>query len=461
MFADSIKYVAGDTIYYMNRIGVECTGGCPTLTTAINSTMTIIMANMPQFLQRKIKKLANGLVMLKDTATLVIKPNCQPGQTWLFDSINNKSAVCINKIGQSVFGISDSIKNILISGTDTLKLSKHFGILQFPNLYNKNKYYHLAGIENAATYDSIALYGLKVPNAWDFYNYNVGDKFCYDFNTFSHPLTTCSFGNFDVTAKVLLNDGYSYTVSGNTAPCFTSAANSPYSYTVYAYSNLSLPITENKMYPGQIIDGSGIVPLGGRAHNLVRFGVDNSGTFYKYAGKACDVFTNTTFPFNTNTYSDLGLFDYSTGYFDLSYSGGNFLYEIYGVGLGVIRKGAAGGWPPSISDWQDYCLKCAVKNKNLYSGTETFVSLAEEKIQSKLLKIFPNPTDGKIYLNMEGITANEVRIINPVGQIVFIAKEAFNIQNYEVDMSPRQAGIYFIQVFNQGKPVGIEKIIKN
>lgn len=183
LFVDTVKQIGTDTVYSMNRIGIECTGTCPTITVAITTTATVIVPNMPQFLQRSITKYANGLVMLHDTAKLVIKPNCILNETWLFDSINNKIAQCTNLSTEIIFSSLDSVKTILIDGTDTLKLSKQFGIIQFPDLYSKNKYYRLVGVENAASYDQIALYGLKVPNAWDFYNFDVGDVFCYNISS--------------------------------------------------------------------------------------------------------------------------------------------------------------------------------------------------------------------------------------------------------------------------------------
>jgi hypothetical protein len=149
LFADSTEVSGSNTTYFLNRIGVECTGPCPTLTTVISPTTQVMVGNMPQFLQRHILKNNNGLFILKDTAELFIQGNCQPGQSWIFDSINSKTALCIHKQSQVVFGVNDSIKLILIGGVDTLKLSKNSGILQFPELYGKNKYYRLVGVENA------------------------------------------------------------------------------------------------------------------------------------------------------------------------------------------------------------------------------------------------------------------------------------------------------------------------
>jgi hypothetical protein len=71
-------------------------------------------------------------------------------------------------------GINDSVKTIKLSNNDTLKLSKSFGIIQFPNLFGIGNYY-MVGIENRNM-------GEKVPDFWDIFNFNVGDVFQYNGN---------------------------------------------------------------------------------------------------------------------------------------------------------------------------------------------------------------------------------------------------------------------------------------
>ncbi len=146
------------------------------------SIAPIILKNMPQFLQRNIKKYSTGLVMLYDTTKIIIIPNCILNQTWLFDSIYNKTAICTFVNTQNIFGVINSVKTILINNIDTLKLRKSFGIIVFPQLYNVNKYYRMVGIENKNSYDLNALFENKVPDAWDFYNFNIGDEFCNIYN---------------------------------------------------------------------------------------------------------------------------------------------------------------------------------------------------------------------------------------------------------------------------------------
>jgi len=62
LFADTVKQTGMDTTYIMNNVGV-----------VNGNTLTI---NRPQFLMKKIVKLANGNVSLLDTTSIIIIPTC-------------------------------------------------------------------------------------------------------------------------------------------------------------------------------------------------------------------------------------------------------------------------------------------------------------------------------------------------------------------------------------------------
>lgn len=459
LFADSSEVIATDTVYYLNRIGVECTGPCPTLTTAISPTTQVMVGNMPQFLQRHIRKNTNGLVILKDTAELFIQGNCQPGQSWIFDSINSKTALCMNKQSQVVFGLNDSIKLILIGGVDTLKLSKNFGILQFPDLYLKNKYYRLVGIEKANSYDQTALFGLKVPNAWDFYNYDVGDKFCYMWDKSSlSSFETCYSGDYTILSKTLdPNVGYKYKINHFVQSCNTFTYSYPPSDSLYYISNSSPGIHENNMYPGQIYMSPHETQI---AANIVHFGIDNQGRFYKFAGKSC-VSNNAqvTFPFNSNSVQAIYFESFNEIYYSDTYifNGPYEVSLIYGVGLGKLSD----TYRKSVGYHEILCSTCAVKNNQLLYGTETYLSLNEKNNLSYALNLFPNPNDGKLYLKMDGQSISEIKIINTLGQVIQTVRTNGREDKIEIDLTDQHPGIYFVQAFDKDKLIGSQKFIKN
>ncbi len=461
LFVDSISQAGNDTIYYMNRIGVECTGTCPTVTVAITTTATVIVPNMPQFLQRNIIKYANGLVMLSDTAKLVIKPNCSLGESWLFDSINNKNVQCISINTHTLLLFSDSVKTILIDGTDTLKLSKQFGIIQFPNLYNKNKYYKLTGIENKSSYDQTALFGTKVPNAWDFYNFDVGDKFCYHYDYWnvggaSNSHSSVSDETITILNKSVTGTGYTYNVSlnkqihdwgyqwGNSwnTNTLTTTPN------IINYSTSSANLFENMLYPGKLATVSNR-----NLYNLTKFGVDSNKKFYKYFGPICQTYTNATLP-NLNEPHSFN-FDYFNPQLNQINENSSVIYsKMFGVGIGLVTN-----WMEQVGARDKKCMTCVVKNGVIYLGEETFVSIDEKNKANQNIIIYPNPTSGEVSIDTKGNIIAKIEVSNYLGQIILV--QDVNETNIKLHLQEYKNGIYFVKIYSKEGQVVIKKVIKH
>jgi len=454
LFIDSLRNIGADTLYLMNRIGVECNGTCPTITTAITTTANVIIPNMPQFLQRTIIKYANGLVMLKDTAKLVIKPTCTLNETWLFDSINNKNATCINTSTQTIFSLTDSVKTILIDGTDTLKLSKKFGIVQFPNLYNKNKYYRLVGIENSNACDQLSLYGLKVPNAWDFYDFNVGDKFCFE--DYSHVVPGPSSASWSwktesieiLSKTVLPGIGYDYTIQKKTQQNSTGLSIPPTSsftntITTLSY-DFSIPYYSAyfRLYPGKLN-----IPWNFQL-NIVKFGFDNNNKFYAYSGHNCTTYTNISMP-NANAPSSFRLL--SSG-FHAQTSGYN-VSDVYATGLGNITR-----WNKTDGYEMRHCTTFAKKNGSTYFGEEVYVGIEENNKIESSVSVYPNPATDDVYINSINKPC-KIEVLNSTGELVLVAEVNESLTT-KLNLKEISAGIYFIKIYNQTGLTGVKKLIK-
>jgi hypothetical protein len=98
--------------------------------------------------------------------TFVLKPLLQPGESWLYNNIDSAK---INSVEERLFdGINDSVKVVTINNSDTLILSKSFGIIEFPEKLRSNQHRQI-GIED--------VYGEQEIDFWDIYNFNVGDIF--------------------------------------------------------------------------------------------------------------------------------------------------------------------------------------------------------------------------------------------------------------------------------------------
>lgn len=400
--------------------------------------------------------------MLFDTARLILKPNCLVNQTWLFDSVNNKQAVCLSKSTKTVFGVNDSVKNILVAGSDTIIVSKNFGIIQFPQLYGQNKYYRLSGIERAASYDSVALVGEKVPNAWDIYRFDTGDKFCYRNYGFVKPVFHCYYGNMTIISRSVIPGGYQYQVNKQTDSCRiggpgnANAVIGPRTSSVAVFTSLSSPaLSENSFYPGKIIQDQFLNPM---IHNIINFGQDNNGVFYKFAGSYC--FTNTTsvnFPVSPlGTMDDLGT--WTGSYFNLDNNTG-MIYRLkimYGTGLGCLTYDYAN---TGFGDWETDCQTCAVKKGVLYYGTETFVGLTENKASSSVVSVYPNPVGSFINVETNG-AALKLVLVDLLGQSLLCVEVEEGGTLKQFDVSAIQSGVYLLNVYNNSTLINSVRIIK-
>ena len=80
------------------------------------------------------------------------------------------------------------------------------------------------------------------------------------------------------------------------------------------------------------------------------------------------------------------------------------------------------------------------------------------------IKIFPNPTSNILNLKLENQTGSEnyeVRLVSVLGKEILSPQRIKNEdENFVLDLSAVEKGIYFVQVFEKGKLVATEKIVK-
>jgi len=170
IWVDSAKVVGSDSVFYLNRVFINC-DTCLHIPGYFNCDTCFAIDNQPQFLQRTIIKKENGRYLLNDTSNIEIRTKAQLNDSWMFDAANSISAQVVEVSLQSVFGVNDSVKTIKLSNNDTIKLSKNHGFIQYPNLYGVGNYC-ITGIENRNL-------GEHVPDFWDIFDFNVGDVFQY------------------------------------------------------------------------------------------------------------------------------------------------------------------------------------------------------------------------------------------------------------------------------------------
>ena len=199
IWVDSVSFSGSDSVYFLNRIAVKCD------TFNDVNQYPIIIFNMPQFLKKKISFGNDGIYIFKDSSEFIINSLSAQGESWIFDSLNNVSATVTSFSEVLVFDIMDSVKTILLSTGDTIILSKSFGIIQFPSVLYSQINFRLKGIEGLGL-------GQKVPNFWDFYNFEVGDVFEYSGNIGWPEFWDMWTKKYTITSKQITSSGYNYNV---------------------------------------------------------------------------------------------------------------------------------------------------------------------------------------------------------------------------------------------------------
>ena len=137
---------------------------------------TYVLTAQPQFLKQYFKVISPSVFYFKDPNSLVIKVNTSIGSSWIFDSTAAITATTIAKQQQFVLGNLDSVCFIKLSTNDTILLSKHFGLVQFPFTTITKHSYKLAGIETPNSFC-----GTKLKRFRDFFSFNIKDVFQFEF----------------------------------------------------------------------------------------------------------------------------------------------------------------------------------------------------------------------------------------------------------------------------------------
>ncbi|MBU1369543.1 MAG: T9SS type A sorting domain-containing protein [Bacteroidetes bacterium] len=160
VWVDSVDYNNGDSVYYLNRIGL-----------AVHQYL--IKSHV--FLQKEIHFNDQKLVLFSPEE-YVIPLEMSLGDSWIFDTINNLTATLASVFEDNVFGQNDSIREIIIedgqANQHTMRISKNHGVLRFPDFAFPDSAYILAGLENAGL-------GQQMPLTREFFDIHVGDEYEY------------------------------------------------------------------------------------------------------------------------------------------------------------------------------------------------------------------------------------------------------------------------------------------
>ncbi|MEL6250649.1 MAG: T9SS type A sorting domain-containing protein [Bacteroidota bacterium] len=128
----------------------------------------LIQLAAPQFLNKRMRNQGNGKKYFHQPGAFVLFEENAPS-SWLYDSLHMIVANIDKIYEEEIYGISDSIRRILLSNGDTILQAKSLGLLQFPSADSQFNYHKQIGITGPNL-------GFYFPQREEFYAYEIGDK---------------------------------------------------------------------------------------------------------------------------------------------------------------------------------------------------------------------------------------------------------------------------------------------
>ncbi len=427
-FTDSVKVIGTDSVFYLNRIVVQYA----------NNVYDTALINQPQFWEREMVKKQNGNYQFRNQGNKSLLTFAASNDSWLFDSIQNISATVISIHEENIFSNPDTVKTILLSSGDTIKLSKHFGFTKFPLNDSSAIFQNLVGINGRNI-------GELIPDFNSVFDFDVDDVFSFSF----HANGWFSSGDDGYTTEKILtkniisSDSIEYTVQVHT---YIYPFGAPNSYTSNHISTWKFGTSKhgwmNRFAPQSIYNSLGLytyqyhdysIPLGGIIYDMrLDSGACNRKSITtKYSGYYDSLNGDTLFQFNTFEPPTVGF--------------------TYTEGLGLTNINSVG--------FENSGNNYVARNFNLtgyIKGTEVCgVILGEQSILEYPAFIYPTLCTDKIYIQ-NIFSQSTVSILDIFGRLK-IKSEIFKDSN--IDMSPFPSGIYFVHIENNST-VFSQKIIK-
>lgn len=440
----SVKYAtiiadsANASTVYLNRIVTSCDTCWHMRLTNFPYDSTFLWINQGSFLQEKIQKLPGNSFYFSGAKKQVLKLNEALNTYWLYDTASSIHAKIISTGIQTVLGVNDSVKTILVSATDSIVVSKNHGIIQFPLNDVQHTTYRLIGIEGMAL-------GFQMPKFTNFYNFNVGDVFQYqnvnDNYAFFPPQFKRGAEKRTVLSKTVLSNGFKYTMRiikvdsvwyGNSAPYYIISD----SIKTITYSDSSTHFTN--LYPKQLVRFNNYFTYTflDTVVSNVECEVAADHKVIKKMGVTCPYFKANQ---PNNPY---GVAYYSRTIKNL-YLGMNS-HLVFGraakEGLGIISE-----LFNNFDILRQSCLTASVKGRDT-TGTllddEAILSL-NNYTEHTSIQIYPNPVKDFLTVYDETHLGN-LYLYNSIGEIVFTYKPTTVSEELTINTETFKNGIYVL-----------------
>lgn len=465
IFADSTLIQGADTIYSLNRIATKCDSCWFYYPEPGVADSNYIMSNQPQFMQRRIVY-SNNQYRLSDTSNYIIPRFLSLGNSWTFNNSRGITAQVISSTVKNYFGVSDSVNTILLSTNDSIIISKQFGIVKYPTQFGQQSYYKLRGIEKKSVYDSLSLYGEKVPNYYDFFKLKPGVIHYYSTTSSysSLPGAHCSayyYAKKTITASNITGaTAYNSYIedrkgcinnctSGMGGFCTISNPNTFPSEPVNTYTYNNVPASQpgwNQFYSSY--NNQLIFPGMGGVY-LITFGESSNNHFYKTYGYSC--FSGYLREMKSN-YSHCEYVQssqnprvyYSTG-LDSIYSFGK-IGETFIVGYGEVNR-----FMGVFESTEYYCTSTIIDGPDTL-GTIIPYGITtghSNQVENDYSSFGPNPTQDIITINLPyEATGNNgtIEVKDVFGKMVFQKSISSGATSEKINLQNVAQGVYFVDV---------------
>lgn len=429
IWVDSAIVEGADSVFFTNRI-VKDVPGNP----------EIVLRNQPQFFGKFLVKQQYGFYLIGEPYNYTIYAYADLGESWSFTGTSGISAEVTSLFTESVFGVTDSVKVISLSDGNEIRLSKNFGILQFPDFENVG-YYELVGIQATE-------FGESVPGFWEFYDFEVGDVFQYQTSGYIADQWVYHYVHtrkFEITGKEVFEDSVHYNYSGILHSMGWSK--SEYSDTisgVIAYVNT--PTDFSNLFPNELVQfedynawSSWDSPVFAKVqiykieenNNVIKlighlFGDPGIGKLYAEFGAESD---------SMHAYKPWELFDEPA-------EDKNFMYS---ENLGLVRH------DKGFFEYEEtHFLEGYIKNGDTV-GTITpdsvlWVGIKKPVFTVSPVQIYPNPASTVLNIKIERLQKAEYQfeLRNNLGQMV--KKTEFRSPGKSINIAELQSGIYFYAI---------------
>lgn len=464
IFADSNLSSGTNAVYSLNRIGVKCDTSQPSMRVQGCANPNNWLGNQPQFMQRRIVYSGQDY-RLSDTGNYVLKHLEPVGSSWIFNVTYSITAQVQSQIQRSVFGLSDSVKTILLSTADTILLSKQFGILKYPARFGQQTYYKLRGIEQRTSYDLTALYGEKVPNYYEFFSLKPGVKMYYSAEGFYTQACNYSYYAINTVLNSVRNGTLitnslqeqfygckSFSVC-NTIPnpgCINNF-HGPLPYNPYNLINSmagnTLQINTNSydlgcngLYNNQLKNINY-----GASQMVVKFGMTANQHFYKSYGISCFSKHIRSKVINSGNYEVVRLEPTSTPdlYSPLPSGDFNASGEIYIEGYGKVNDYFF------VFETKDvYCTSLIIDGADSLGGTDALtMGFNHALVRRNQDEVYPNPAKYRLHVAIpyEAQTNGKIILRNALGHVLqSIPADGQEVQ--ELNIESYAPGIYFLSI---------------